>query len=101
MTGDEFRPGERVRIGPVFGEVVLPHDTVRVRLETGFEGNFDTRVVQRVPGPRAGREWAVKHPTCTLEPQSENVARFTHAQIPGSKLVHWDERRRTWQEIDS
>jgi hypothetical protein len=43
-----------------------------------------------LPVVAPGKEWAVRHCTCSLLPQSENAARFTHAQIPGSVLVHWD-----------
>lgn len=50
------------------------------------------RVITGLPLPvvAPGKEWAVRHCTCSLVPQSENAARFTHAQIPGSVLVHWD-----------
>lgn len=47
--------------------------------------------------PRPGQEWAVKHPDFTLVPQTENPARFTQKQIPGSVLVRWDHETETWQ----
>jgi hypothetical protein len=96
VAEQSFRPGDRVRVGPTEGTVVPAHDTVRIRLDTGLEHEFPTRLVIKLPGPRPGREWAVRHHTCTLTPQSEASARFTHAQIPGSQLVHWDGK--AWSE---
>ncbi|MEU0515828.1 hypothetical protein [Amycolatopsis sp. NPDC006125] len=93
----DLNPGQRVRIGVTYGTVIPHHDTVRVRLDTGHEANFATRVVVPIDSPEPGKEWAVQHPDFTLVPQSESAARFTQAQIPGSVLVHWDGEQ--WQAV--
>lgn len=53
-----FQPGERVRVGASYGTVVPPHETVRVRLDTGLEYDFARRVVVPLDEPEVTSEVA-------------------------------------------